>query len=273
MQEQEKTRLLLLSPEINREKLTDAITLKIDKEGDREAYYKRMMDDPLRRLLAVRVEDIKKAKIKYVKIHKELREEIRNRFLDAHKALIPRHQRDITRLIAIIKGHALLNFNHREKIEDSMFTNVEDAQAGFKLYSSVSEANELGLSPELYTIHQKLKSHIEASENGITRKDFQKLYYLEFHKVIGRETATNVLKAWESVGLIVEQPDPIDKRVLRYVYPDMGVNTTDTTPEIPPSQTTFSFHSLATATTQPEPTPSAEDHALVKGARARGGCL
>jgi len=242
--DQEKTRLLLLSPEIDQEKLRDTIALKLDKESDREAFYKRMMEDPQRKLLATRVWAIKTAEIKYVKIPEELREEVYKHFMDAHKFLIPRHQRDITRLLAIVKGHALLNFKHRERIENSIFVNMEDVEVGFRLYSAVSEANELGLSPELYTIHLKLKPRIENTVDGIERKDFQKLYYQEFHKVLGRESAANILKVWESVGLIIEQPDPVDRRKLRYVYPEVGVNTEDTTPvndhahtsELPPTR-------------------------------------
>ncbi len=241
MQDQEKTRLLLLSPEIDQEKLRDTIALKLDKEGDREAFYKRMMEDPQRKLLAARVWAIKAAEIKYVKIPEDSREEIYRHFMQTHKFLIPRHQRDISRLVAIIKGHALLNCMHREKIEDSVFVNVEDVKVGFMLYSKVSEANELGLSPELYTVYLKLKPHIENRVDGIERKDFQKLYFREFHKVIGREHAANILKIWESVGLILEQPDPVDRRKLRYVYPDMGVSAEDATPELPPPWDTHSF--------------------------------
>jgi hypothetical protein len=241
MADQEKTRLLLLSPENSQEKLIETIALKIDKEGDREAFHKRMMEDPNRQFLAARVELMKTAQIKHVKIPEELRGQINYHFREAHKFLIPRHQRDISRLHAIIKGHALLNYMHRERVEDSIFVNLEDVEVGFRLYSSVSEANELGLSPELYTIYQKLKSHIEDSENGIARRDFQKLYYQEFHKIVGQDSANNILKVWASVGLITEQPDPNDRRVLRYMCPDMGVNAADTTPEIPPPRDTFSF--------------------------------
>jgi len=203
MQDQEKTRLLLLSPEIDQEKLRDTIALKLDKESDRETFYKRMMEDPQRRLLANRVCSIRQERINYVKIPEELREQIYRHFMETHKYLIPRHQRDISRLVAIIKGHALLNCMHREKIENSVFVNMEDVEVGFRLYSKVSEANELGLSPELYTVYQKLEPHIENKVDGIERKDFQKLYFQEFHKVIGREHAANILKIWESVGLII----------------------------------------------------------------------
>jgi hypothetical protein len=246
MQDQEKTRLLLLSPEISQEKLRARIELKIDKLSDREAFKKRMDEDPKRRFLADRVCGIKTADIKYIKIAEELRNEIFTHFEEQHKNWIPRHQRDIERLFAIIKGHAILNYMHRERVGDSIIVNLEDVEVGFRLYTAVSEANELGLSPELYNIYQKLKPRIEEKENGITRKDFQKFYFKEFFKMIGRETATNVLKAWESVGLIIEQPDPLDKRILRYVYPDTGVTTENEDSTIqtsPPSTDTHSFHS------------------------------
>lgn len=247
MQDQEKTRLLLLSPEINQEKLRETIALKIDKESDREAFHKRIMEDPQRKLLATRVWSIRQAQIKYVKIQEDLRNQIYEHFLDGHRFLIPRHQRDITRLLAIIKGHALLNYRHRETIEDSIFVNLEDVEVGFRLYSTVNEANELGLSPELYTVYQKLKTHLDDSENGITRKDFQKHYFKEFHKVIGQESANNILKVWASVGLVIEQADPNDRRVLRYMCPDMGVNTETLTSqaELPPPSDTYSFDTSA----------------------------
>jgi hypothetical protein len=227
MQDQEKTRLMLLSPEVSQEKLQDTITLKIDRESDREAYYKRMMEDPRRSALAGRISDIKMAHIQHVKVPEDLREKIRRNFLEGRKFLIPRHQRDISRLLAIIKGHALLNFKFRERIEDNIFVNDEDVIAGFALYHEISEANELGLSPELFSIYQKLKPHMEQNECGITMKEFQKAYYQEFHKVVGGKTAKAILEPLMNVGLIIEQPDPTDKRFLRYIPTDMGTPSED----------------------------------------------
>jgi len=225
MQDQEKTRLLMLSPEIDQDKLRETIALKIDKESDRDAFFKRVNDDPQRHMLAARIEAVKCARIREVKIPEELRNSIYTHFMETHRFLIPRHQRDITRLMAIIKGHALLNFKARERIEDNIYVKEEDVLAGFQLYLTVSEANEIGLSPELFTIHKKLEPHIRDTVAGVTRKEFQKLYFDEFHKVMGRESADNILKAWESAGLIVSQQDSIDKRLVRYVYPDMGYAT------------------------------------------------
>jgi hypothetical protein len=247
LQDQEKTRLLLLSPEIDQEKLRETIALKIDKESDRESYHKRTMEDPQRQILTDRVWNIREARVKYVKIPEEFRQPINEHFLEAHKYLIPRHQRDISRLMGIIKGHALLNFNHRERIEDSIFVNLEDIEVGFKLYSTVSEANELGLSPELFSVYTKLKPYIDGKESGITLKDFQKDYYQEFHKTIGEDSAKTILKIWSSVGLVIPQPDPEDRRFIRYICPDMGAtpdkNISEPERELPPPENPFIYGS------------------------------
>jgi len=238
MADQEKTRLLLLSPEINQEKLREAIALKIERESDREGFYKRMMEDPKRKFLATRVWSIKTAHVKYVKIPEELRQQIYGQFLEEHKFLIARHQRDISRLLAIIKGHALLNYMHRERNADSIVVNWEDVEAGFKLYHGVSEANELGLSPELFNVYQKLKPCI--NENGVSLIEFQSAYYKEFHKPLGYDSARKTLKTLTSVGLLTEKPDPTDRRVPRYFVFEPGVTAENASP---PSEKQNSFTS------------------------------
>jgi len=219
--DQEKTRLLLLSPEISQEKLRESIALKIEKEADREAFQKRMLEDPGRRFLKERVEMVKAARIKYVKIPEEKRSQIYQQFLEDHKFLIPRHQRDISRLLAIIKAHALLNFMHRERVGDSIIVNDEDVEAGFRLYYGVAEANEMGLSPELFNVYSKLKPHFNS--DGLNLIEFQAAYYREFHKPIGYDTARKTLKTLCSVGLLTEKTDPNDRRMPKYFVFDSGV--------------------------------------------------
>jgi hypothetical protein len=221
--EQEKTRLLLLSPEVSQEKLRETIALKIEKESDREAFQKRLLEDPKRKALKERVEAIKAARIKYIKIPEDKRSQIYKQFLEDHKFLIPRHQRDITRLLAMIKAHALLNFMNRKREGDTIIVNDDDVAEGFKLYYGVAEANELGLPPEIYRIFIQLKPFLEGRENGMNRKEFQQWYYNTYHKVIGRDRASDILKILDGAGLVVEQPDPSDRRVMRYVLPDSGV--------------------------------------------------
>jgi hypothetical protein len=219
--DQEKTRLLLLSPEISQEKLRESIALKIEKEADRETFCKRMLEDPERRFLKEHVAKIKAANIKFIKIPEEKRSQIYQQFLEDHSFLIPRHQRDISRLLAIIKAHCLLNFMHRKRVGDSIIVNDDDVMAGFRLYYGISEANEMGLSPELFNIYSKLKPQFDNS--GLNLIEFQAVYYKVFHKPIGYDTARKTLKTLCSVGLLTEKTDPNDRRMPKYFVFDSGV--------------------------------------------------
>lgn len=219
--DQEKTRLLLLSPEVSQEKLRESIALKIEKESDREAFKKRLMEDPERLRLMERVQRIKAARISNIIIPEELRSFIYQQFTEDHKYLIPRHQRDISRLLALIKAHALLNFTHRKRVNDSIIVEKEDVEAGFQLYYGVSEANELGLSPELFNIYNKTKQYF--NEVGLNITEFQSAYYREFHKPLGYDSARKILKTLAAVGLLYSKPDPNDKRVPKYFVFESGV--------------------------------------------------
>ena len=197
--------------------------MKIEKESDREAFQKRLLEDPNRKALKERVEAIKAARIKYIKIPEDKRSQICKQFLEDHKFLIPRHQRDITRLLAMIKAHALLNFMNRKREGDAIIVNDDDVAEGFKLYYGIAEANELGLPPEIFRVFMQLKPFLEDRENGINRKEFQQWYYNTYHKVIGRDRVSDILKILDGAGLVVEQPDPSDRRFMRYVLPESGV--------------------------------------------------
>ena len=221
LSEQEKTRLLLLSPEKSQEKLFKALILKVEREGDRKAFNHFMESEPSRTFLRARVQIIRTAHIKHIIIPENLRKEIINRFLKGRKWLQPRHLRDISRLLALIKANALLNYMHRERHDDNIIVNMEDVNSGFNLYQTVSEANELGLSPELFEIYKTLK---ENDAEGYTINEFQKFYMATFHKPLGYEKARRILKTLTSAGLLTPQPDENDKRLVRYTLQWVGVD-------------------------------------------------
>jgi hypothetical protein len=220
MEDQERTRLLLLSPDTTKEKLRDAILLKIEKDSDRQAFQKYMESDPQRNWLRRRVELIAGSGINYVMIPEELRNTIANRFFEKHSDLIPRHQRDITRLMALIKAHALLNLWNRERIEDRIIVTEEDVLEGQLLYEEVSTANELGLPPEVFNIYTEL---IAKNDSGQTKQQLQARYFQVRHRTIGKKRLDEVLGLLASVGLVTEDPDPADKRRILILPTGTGV--------------------------------------------------
>jgi hypothetical protein len=220
-EEQERTRLMLLSPETTQPKLRDAILVRIWRDGDRTAFRTFMESDTKRVWLRERVARIAWANIQHIVIPEAQREQIACRFFEKRTHLIPRHQRDVGRLLALIKAHALLNLWHREeRLPDTIMANTEDVEEGFKLYEEISTANELGLPPEVYNIYEKLTPEI--GEIGVTRQEFQRLYYERFRHTIGKKRLREVLSILTTVGLLVEDVDPNDRRQKR-VYPCQGV--------------------------------------------------
>jgi len=215
LNEQEQTRLLLLSPEKTQEKLWEALLLKLEREGDRQAFNRYMESEPSRCFLRARVQAIKSANIKHIVIPEDLRKEILKRFMEGRKWLQPRHLRDISRLLGLIKAHALLNLWHRERHGDTITASMEDVEAGFKLYESVAEANELGIAPELLEVYKAIQE--DDKEDGYTISEFQQLYMRTFHKPIGYDKARKMLVTLASAGLLTEDVDSKDKRRTRYL--------------------------------------------------------
>lgn len=222
LDEQEKTRLNLYSPESSQDKIREAIAHKIYKDGNREEYNKTLEEDPRRQLLQARVIDIKNCNFQHITIPEELQAQINEKFLEIHHTLQARHQRDVGKLEAKIKACALLNYPKRKhKINENVEVNYEDVINGFALYETYRESNELGLPPEAYDAYLKLKD--EFLSPGITLEDYQKAYFKIYKVLLGRDKARNNLKNYTTVGLLVENPDPNDKRKTRYMCAGVGV--------------------------------------------------
>jgi hypothetical protein len=229
--DQEKTRLLLLSPEVSQDKLKESITLKIEKESNREEFKKTLEQNEKRRFLANRIADIKSTTIKNVLIPIELRAQIEEKFFEKHEVLQSRNQRDISRLMSIIKGYAILNFHQREQSEDketgdtTITVNNEDLMIGFRYYAEVAEANELGLPPEIYEVYKVFKDKM--LEDGLDRKEIQKIYFEKYRKYLGRDKLKQLTDSLEVAGLWIEVPDTLDKRKIKYVSGEVGVNSNE----------------------------------------------
>jgi hypothetical protein len=243
LDEQEKTRLNLYSPESTQEKIREAIAYKIHRDGNREVYKKAIEENFQRKILQERITSIKTSEFKHIIIPEELQAKINQKFLEMHSVLQPRHQRDIGKLMAKIKAFALLNFEYRNhKEQEYVEVNEEDVINGFAQYETFRESNELGLPPELYNFYMEIKD--EFLSPGLTIDEFQKAYFENFKVLLGRDKARAILKAYTTVGLLVEVPDALHKRKIRYMCGGVGVTKEDEQEngEVqPPPVHTYSF--------------------------------
>ncbi len=224
--EQERTRLLLLSAETSQEKLKKSLELMALRECNREKYEELVNRDPKRLELKRRIQRIRLEKVKDIIIPDESK--VLEKFSEKHPDLKPRHQRDFPRMIDLIKAHALLNCMNRTRVEereDVIMANETDVSKGMELYDSVANSNELGLSPYLYQVYTEvfLPLFDEAEKQEIThikRVDLMKKYYSVFHTTLDtRSLNNNITSQLVQSGLIEEDTDPDDKRKVIYQKP------------------------------------------------------
>lgn len=159
MDEQERTRLWLLSPEMTQTKYRASLELLAVKLANRREFELSLFADRNRRALQDHIRELKEAYIEEILLTKDDRDYIIDRFFEEHETLAPRYQRDLPRLIALCKAHALLNFKEREVTEHrEVWATRDDVEAGYELYTLIGESNELGLPPQIYNLWtEKLK--------------------------------------------------------------------------------------------------------------------
>ncbi len=217
--EQESTRFILLSPETNIEKIRAGVNEKIDKEADKTAYKKWLDENPQRILLKNRILAIKQEKIKDIKIGnpKKLKELFFNKYGNTLK---PRHQRDIGKIISLIKGRTLLNLWFREKEGLTLITSNDDIEQGFNLWCEVSESQELNLPPFVYKLYQEvIFPAYEEAGRGISRNEVLKKHSEIYGRPLQEKTfRLEIIPMLENAGLIYQEKDKEDNRKL-LIYP------------------------------------------------------
>jgi len=161
--------------------------------------------------------------------------------LSDKKLLKPRHQRDVKRLIALVKSFALLNMWWRNRDGNSIIANNEDVNEAFKIWDQISESQELNLPPYVYnfyheiiltlwkkkntSVNQKLRDSI--GPIGLSRDDITKWHSDIYGRRLPSKSLTeDILPLLEEASLIFQKKDSNDQR-LSLVY-----LTDDSTKEI-----------------------------------------
>lgn len=229
--EQEATRMILLSPETSQEKIREAINTRIKKESDIDAYKNWLEENPKRKLLKERVLAIKQEGIKGIIIKSP--EKIEEAFFNNERVLKPRDTRDASRLISLIKASALLNLWFRERSGSTIVANEDDVSQALKIWNKISESQELGIPPYIYNIYREvlLPAFNEKNQipDGIPEEAIKKIGLIrqeiitKHYQVYGRslpdwQLRQEIIPMWESAGLIIQEPDPGDRRN-KLIYP------------------------------------------------------
>jgi len=238
--EQEATRFLLLSPEVNQEKIQQGISATIRKEADSESFVSWLEENPDRILLKERIRAIKLENIKEINIVSP--EKIDARFLEKNKTLKPRHQRDIKRLLSLIKSFAMLNVWWRERNGSTITANEDDVNDAFKLWDKISVSQELNLPPYIYNLYKEvILPAWEAKNNnrndaieeltgklGLSRQELLEKHFAVYGRMLdSHQLRQQILPMLETAGLIVQEQDPNDKRKMM-IFPSTMYQISET---------------------------------------------
>jgi DNA primase len=220
--EQEATRFLLLSPETSQEKIKLGIEEVLKKEADLETYLNELNNHPERKNLIERIKAIKEEHIQGIKIHNLGK--IQHGFLSRYKLLKPRHQRDIKRLISIIKSLTLLNLWYRERRGvNVILTTDQDIEEGFRIWEEISFSQELNLPPYIYRIFEEIIISLhKRNQKKLTRSEILQEHSRKYGRPLAEwQLRREIIPMLEMAGLITQEQDPDDKRnrLIIPVYP------------------------------------------------------
>lgn len=203
---QESTRFLVLSPDVETKKIKEAIMLLAKRRGNKKLFTATLNSDAKRHFLQQRVRNVKAENIADVIIPDE--EQIAKDFIKSKKHLHPRHMRDFSRLLSLIKYWAVLNCWHRDKEEGEIgkiiHANQTDVEVGFILYKTICEANELGISPEIYRVYKVVLEPLD-NGTGLTKEQISSGFLKIYNRPLGsRYLNKNILPNLLASGLIYE---------------------------------------------------------------------
>jgi hypothetical protein len=236
--EQESTRFLMLSPSIDHDKLLQGIQQSISKESDRQKFNDSINGNEIRynlkrRIIAIKQEDIFDVKIDNPEMVEQL-------FLEDGKSIKPRQQRDVKKIVSLIKGFALLNIWFRKREGNFIWSTKEDIIQAFKLWNNISYGQDYGLAPYVYEIYSNIiiplwKEPTDSwnglgdgtdKKQGVTRKEILNRHF----KIYGRSLSSislrqHILPQLEQVGLIIQERSTSDSREMIVIPLETDIDT------------------------------------------------
>jgi hypothetical protein len=240
LDDQESTRVFILSPESSQSKINEALRLLDLKLSNRDLFVEKLLENVDRASLVMRVELIRLTGVDRIICDEGI---VLKRFEISHQqqqaeGYKPRALRDFVRVYALVYAHALLNCFNREHVDDYVIrASTKDVEAAFALYEPILRANEAGISPELDSLFYEVivPGYLEKNMERAAKKEGGQgklgvyeeitgkwigLSYLEiakkFHEVnkrqISYQRVREDVKSLVLAGLLVEETDPYDKR-------------------------------------------------------------
>jgi len=79
-------------------------------------------------------------------------QKVNEMFFKKIKVSKPRHQRDVGKVLSLIKAFALLNVWFRKAEDGVVYANERDIEEAFKLWNAIYESQEYNLPPYIFDL-------------------------------------------------------------------------------------------------------------------------
>lgn len=233
LNEQEATRAILLSPETSTEKIQEGVHMATLRDANKAEFLAKIEASPERQQLKDRVLAIKQEQVKHIIVPDPA--SIERRFLSHVQSTKPRHQRDVSHLLSIIKCITLLNVWFRRDGNGNIVASQSDIDQGFDVWQKINKSQELNVPPYTYEFYKKYIVPIYVSKNadrkldsksivddiGVSRKEIIYLHYKLENRLLNEDVfRRQILPMLVEAGLITEVKDPNDKRN-KLIFPQL----------------------------------------------------
>jgi hypothetical protein len=232
LDEQEATRVILLSPEETEEKIRDSLHFTAMRNSGNESFMKRINENPFRQDLKERILAIRSEKVYDIFIPRI--NEIEVRFTKTLGKLKSRNNRDLDHFCKLIKAIALLNIWHRRRGNGSFAASESDVDQAFRLWALVSESQDQNTPPALMRFYKNLllpawlekkqspehAQDIEDGKIGLSRQELCNYYLRQEGQTLRDDyLRKQMLPQLEASGMVVQaKPSFGDKRSL-HIFP------------------------------------------------------
>lgn len=233
LDEQEATRAILLSPETSNEKVREGVHMATLRSANKAEFLAEIEASPERQQLKDRVLAIKQEHVDDIIVPDPA--SIERRFLNHVQSTKPRHQRDVSHLLSIIKCIALLNVWFRRDTNGNIVATQADIDQGFDVWQKINKSQEHNLPPYTFEFYKKYivpiyeqknvgrspNSKITGNDIGVSRKEIiHRHFELEGSLPNDDILRRQILPMLEMQGLITQEKDPNDKRN-KLIFPQL----------------------------------------------------
>jgi hypothetical protein len=221
LDEQEATRFILLSPEINDGRLHRSVQMTLERLGSPATFAAAVENNPARKLLKQRIQAIQHTEIEEILIPEGMLEGIYKTFVGDRK-LKPRDNRDIARLLSFAKIFALLNLWFRQRHGKVLVVAESDIREAFKVWEAIEKTQDLSIAPYVLGVFKDVILPLYKEKNtrcafdssvGLTRQQIVNGYSQVYgHAISETKLRQDILPPLEEAGLIYQESDPDNSR-------------------------------------------------------------